>query len=58
MCMWFSNFFENALVNLVKRRICIRMVRFWRSTNDVLMCFSSGRPSTVRFTMPVQSAGL
>src|SRR5450756_1172812 len=26
MCMWFSNFLENALVRRVKRRICIRMV--------------------------------
>ena len=32
MCMWFSNFFENAQVSRVKRRICIRIVRFWRST--------------------------
>ena len=31
MCMWSSNFFENALVRRVKRRICIRMVRFDRS---------------------------
>ena len=32
MWMWFSNFFENALVSRVNRRICIRIVRFWRST--------------------------
>jgi hypothetical protein len=25
--MWFSNFLENALVNRVKRRICIRCER-------------------------------
>jgi hypothetical protein len=29
--MWFSNFFENAFVSRVNRRICIRMARFWRS---------------------------
>jgi transposase len=28
---WFSTFFENALVSRVKRRMCIRIVRFWRS---------------------------
>ena len=28
MCMWFSNFFENAFVSRVKRRICIRIVSF------------------------------
>ena len=27
-----SHFFENALVNRVRRRICMRIVRFWRST--------------------------
>lgn len=30
--MWFSSFLEKALVNLVKRLMLIRMVRFWRST--------------------------
>lgn len=32
MWAWFSNFFENPLVSHVKRRMCIRIVRFWRST--------------------------
>ena len=27
-----SNFFEKAFVRRVKRRICIRIVRFWCST--------------------------
>ena len=31
MCMWFSNFLEKALVSRVKRRMCIRIVRFCRS---------------------------
>jgi DNA-damage-inducible protein D len=39
MWTWFSNFLENAFVSLVNRRMCMRMVRFWRSTNDVEMCF-------------------
>jgi hypothetical protein len=30
MCMWFSNFFEHPFVSRVKRRICIRTVRFGR----------------------------
>jgi hypothetical protein len=39
MCEWFSAFFENAFVSLVMRRFPIRIERFWRSENDVLMCF-------------------
>jgi hypothetical protein len=34
---WFSNFFENALVSRVNRRMLVRMVRFWRSTKLVAM---------------------
>jgi hypothetical protein len=30
--MWFSVFFENAFVSLVKRRFVVRAERFWRST--------------------------
>ena len=30
--LWFSTFFENALVSRVNRRMLIRIVRFWRST--------------------------
>ena len=33
--MWLSIFFEKAFVSRVKRRMLIRMVRFWRSTWDV-----------------------
>lgn len=40
---WFSTFFENALVSRVKRRIDIRIVRFWRSTFDTVAC--GGTPS-------------
>jgi hypothetical protein len=29
---WFSTFFENAFVNRVNRRMCIRIVKFERST--------------------------
>lgn len=36
MCRWFASFFEKAVVRRVNRRIPIRMVRFWRSTCDVL----------------------
>ena len=41
---WFSTFLLNALVRRVKRRIDIRIVRFWRSTKLVLTClgFPSG----------------
>jgi hypothetical protein len=31
-CSKFSSFFEKAFVSRVNRRICIRMVKFWRST--------------------------
>jgi hypothetical protein len=34
--------FEKAFVSRVKRRVCIRMVRFSRSTYDVLMCCGAG----------------
>ena len=30
--MWFSSFFQNPFVSRVNRRMCIRIVRFWRST--------------------------
>ena len=35
--MWFSTFFENALLSLVNLRMCIRIVRFCRSMYEVLM---------------------
>ena len=44
VAVWFSTFFENAFVGRVNRRMLIRIVRFWRSTNDVEMCFGSGLP--------------
>ena len=50
MWPWFSHFFENAFVSLVKRRIPIRMLRFCRSAYDVEMCSGSGSP---HFTSPV-----
>jgi hypothetical protein len=31
-------FFENAFVSLVNRRTRMRIVKFCRSANDVLMC--------------------
>ena len=37
MGTWLMNFFENALVSRVKRRMCMRMDRFDRSTCDVEM---------------------
>jgi hypothetical protein len=33
-CAWFSTFLENAVVSRVRRRMCIRIVRFWRSKLD------------------------
>jgi len=40
----FSSFFENAFVNRVNRRNCIRMVRFCRSTKLVEMSSRLGLP--------------
>ncbi len=54
---WFSNFFEKAFVNRVKRRIPIRMVRFARSTYDVLMCFRSGSPAITASSVPLMRQG-
>ena len=39
---WCSTFLLKAFVNRVDRRIDIRIVRLWRSTYDVEMCFGSG----------------
>lgn len=41
------DFFEDAFVNRMNRRMCIRIVRLLRSTYDVLMCFGSGAPSVI-----------
>ena len=46
----FSTFFEKAFVNRVKRRMLMRIVKFWRSTRLVEMWASSGAPAmAVRF---------
>ena len=44
IAVWFSHFFENAFVRRVNRRIDICMVRFWRSTSLVEMCFGQHFP--------------
>ena len=36
---WFSTFLLNAFVRRVNLRMDVRIVRFWRSTYDVEMCF-------------------
>src|SRR5574337_173742 len=54
--MWFCAFLLNAFVKRVNRRIDIRMVRFWRSICEVLMCFGSGLPCRTSTVMPVHSA--
>ena len=40
---------EEALVNRVNRRTLIRIVRFARSTYEVLTCAASGHPVTAVF---------
>ena len=40
----FVRFSEKPLVNRVKRRIDIRMVKFWRSTYEVEISSRSGVP--------------
>ena len=42
----------------VNRRIDIRMVRLWRSTQAVLACAGSGSPWTVPVDVPLHSPGL
>jgi len=37
----------------VNRRMLIRIVKLWRSTNDVLMCCGSGSPVTVLQDTPM-----
>ena len=43
-CSRFATFFEKAFVRRVKRRFCMRIVRFARSTYEVEMCVASGSP--------------
>jgi hypothetical protein len=51
-------FLLNPFVSRVKRRIPIRIERFWRSTNDVLMWSGSGFPLNTPVRHPMQVAGL
>ena len=54
----FSNFFENAFVKRVKRRLCILIVRFARSAYEVEIWHGSKLPSIRSFLQPMHSAGL
>ncbi len=49
---WFSIFLLCAF-----RRIDIRIVRFWRSTNEVLMCLGSRLPCGRAICVPMHSPG-
>jgi hypothetical protein len=53
-----SHFFERAFVNRVKRRICILIVKFWRSTWLVQIFAGSGLPMTGTRSVCVTSGGL
>ena len=48
---WFSHFLLNALVNLLIRRTCVRIVRLCRSEWLVQMRSSSGLPHTSRMSI-------
>lgn len=58
MCTWLMNFLLKAFVNRVNLRMCIRIVRFWRSTYDVEMCAGSGSPVMRCGFAPMHSGGL
>ena len=47
----------NAFVSRGKRRVRLRIVRFWRSTNEVLMWRASGLPVIATCQVPVHFAG-
>ena len=49
---------RQLFVRLVNLLLWILMVKFERSTHEVLLCFASGSASTVVLRMPVHSAGL
>jgi hypothetical protein len=49
---------REAIGSLVKRRIDMRIVRFWRSTKEVLMCSGFGLPFTALRSQAMQAAGL
>jgi hypothetical protein len=51
---WFGPFFENAFVKRLKRLIDMRMVRFRRSTKDVLRWSGLGTPLMVFISQPMQ----
>jgi hypothetical protein len=51
-------FLREGVVNRVRRRICTRMVRFWRSTWDVQIFAGSGFPMTGTRSVCVTSGGL
>ena len=53
---WLAHFFEKAFVSRVRRRLCIRLLRFWRSMWVVLICDSSVRPQTGFLSMPAIAA--
>ena len=48
---------EKALVSRVNRRMCIRMVRFARSTKLVQMCSGLGLPLRTTFVAPMHPRG-
>lgn len=52
------NLFADPFVSRVKRRMPMRIVRFWRSTKLVEMCAGSGLPLMVAVRHPMQVAGL
>ena len=57
-CAWFSTFFEKPFVSRVKRRMCIRIVRLARSTNEVEMSFGLGLPFIPSFVAAETFRGL
>jgi hypothetical protein len=56
-CLWFSSFFEKALVNRVNRRSHMRTVKFWRSTWLVETNRLSGLPLMCVLRVPMQAGG-
>jgi hypothetical protein len=55
---WFRSFLLKAFVNRVNRRMDTLMVRFWRSTYEVLMWTGSGLPVIGLLSQEVQIAWL
>jgi len=50
-------FFKKAFVSRVKRRMCLRIVRFWRSTPEVLIRSKLGHPRIAVLRMKSASRG-